>query len=568
MSRYNTYSGQASSWKINGASDPSGAALLQLVEPIILSWVAHCRQLAALSGLDVNFKYLTHRYFSAAWQMLHGSEVLNVTVYPPPEITPEVAKEIVKEPPVESFTPPTPPSVEEPETPPPPEPEEHKDEITPPVTEDKYFLVLFDNNKIMALHMGSLGNLTDVKPVIGPKELKHSNWTLPGRNTIIAPHFWGGLPGVLEYPERLPVFPFTLQMTNSKKMGPVAIASISIDAGVIANADVFNVFRLYAGFSGSAALEMPAHISVGQHGGFPALMSTDNMIYACTETFTVEKGKLVQSARNVWGKGDLLQTMYHLDTSVPFSPNFIDSDLRPHFDATGVDGGDGSFYMALYPALGGGAGFNSTYGIGGAAVYPDVCATNGEPQYHPELQQVDGVDVLRAVPVVGSRTGGDVIWVPDDTWLGGHSEVTPEIDTYGTFTIVNPNGLDYWKYGASYMFIVPYMTSSSFTYFDGGSGSQLMTQFGTSFGLDIVDNKPSGFDIHDGFMQVSNGHHNLQGFCVHGQFDGDIWPIEHYFFYLNGKDITSDLAGLCGTTPDKIQYAFMDVPLDAVKGLK
>jgi hypothetical protein len=69
---------------VNGASDPNGAALLHIVEPIILSWVAHCRQLARIGGLAVNFKYLSHRHFSAAWQMLYGREILNVTVYPPP----------------------------------------------------------------------------------------------------------------------------------------------------------------------------------------------------------------------------------------------------------------------------------------------------------------------------------------------------------------------------------------------------------------------------------------------------------------------------------------------------
>lgn len=537
---------------MNGASDPNGAALLHIVEPIILSWVAHCRQLARIGGLAVNFKYLSHRHFSAAWQMLYGREILNVTVYPPPSVTPEIAQELIKEPPVESFAPPTPPAVEEPETPAPPEVPVHEDSVTPPEVSQTYLLVLFDNNKIMAIDMAMLKNLAKAKPFVGPKELEHSNWVMPSNNkfkTVGLSH------GYRSDGSKIPVLPNTLQMTNSHTMGPVAIAGIEISGGVITSSEMFNVFRLQLGFDDSFPLSSYSHIgNVGFNGGFPSLMATDNMVYACNYRFTIEKGKLSLDSDDAWGYKDTLVSNYGYLGSYPepFHPNFIDSSLVPYFD-----GESGNTYNS--PALGA-LWFPSP---------PDDVLRHGT-LFAPSLDQSSGLDVIRAQEVTAS------------------DDIAP-FDGYGY-----PVTMHYAEYNISFVqeasvnngrvqfdgvaFIVPYSVNNKHNYYVAGGVSELHTQFGqnrTGYnfnpGVDGLIQRAYGWEVFNGIMQVSNGRHNLQGYVIHDTSyspGDDTWLPSEYFFYLDGEDVTAALASLCDTTPDKIQYAFMDVPPKAVLDLK
>lgn len=82
--------------------------------------------------------------------------------------------------------------------------------------------------------------------------------------------------------------------------------------------------------------------------------------------------------------------------------------------------------------------------------------------------------------------------------------------------------------------------------------------------------------VVEAFAQISNGVHNLQGYAVNldptpyvtdlgasARFTPLKAPEETYLF-LDGNDVTNLLAGMCGCQPQDIQFAFMDVPHEAL----
>lgn len=577
MSRYNQFTGFAGKLNVKGANTVEGRMVYNAANPTILSWVARCRLQAKESDLQVVTKHLNTDILRATWTWQFNAEVLDVEIFSVPTIQ-RSSEETLPKPefadPVENkFS----------DEPIPEKPLVTDIEILeiqienglPPIPPQliKTLVVLSADEYCVVYDMRSLKKgLGTQKPLI--KNFKTTgNWLLP--DETIVPRLRDYYFGDMNYDRYLAgrfrdTLPRCLQMTNSLAMGAVAVSGVSFSDGVFSHGSTYTVYQLKGGLKSNAPLRAKTNIGqIGCGGGFPALMATDNMIYACTQTFTLSAPDLVNnipSQLEAYGDldgyeyGSWLQDDFNVPEQIDVVPNFIASDGTPHYEI-------GTTYVVNQPSSGALLWFqnfpNTVWGKESSfSSPPGGPYTSSGKIVKPAFTQVGGVDVLTAEEI-------DVSSNITDFALNASI-------TVGSFT---SNRTGTWAHVHWVAVIsVPYPPPGDFTFYSAGNAAEVTTFLGPSQGGYIIptnSNPGSSYEVFNGFMQVSNGTHNLQGFVFHNTtWSGSgvlaKFPLVGgtYHFFLDEQDITSELASACETTADKIQYAFMDVPLYSAQTIK
>lgn len=558
MSRYNQFAGSSSKLNLTGTDTPEGQAVYDAANPIILSWVAQCRLAQQQSGLGFFQKHLNTKILKATWMWNNGSEVLDVEVFSNPEVR-ELAKPLLeqpKEPEVieNKFEP-------EYDIPIPPEVLVEIEEIQienglPPIPPEliKCFVVLYNDTDCVVYDMRSFEKgLGTQKPLI-KNFTTQGDWALVPNVTVqrLRNYFGSAINGGTSQNYWDYVLPWTLQMTNSLEMGPCAVASVNFANGKFSGGG-YSVYRLKSGFKANATLDGDDQIGqVGLGCGFPALNATDNMIFANTSTFTVsEDGQLSMSGSDVYGHDSDLASTYSVP-STPLIPRFIDENGEAYFDlaynfANHVPSMGERWLTGLFDAIPN--DFKRALSVGGGS--------GSSTAAYPVLTQENGVDILRAkileigFEVRASEFGSGTWYMysgfPESSGIAPWVITVPYPGSESDYTIAFYNGG--YKLESS---IFTEANEDGWTARSGGTG-------------------PEGEHMFTGFMQVSNGTYNLQGFATHATSydEGDrVWPIDAHHFYLDGTNFTSTMESITGAAAENIQYAFMDVPLYSVQTIK
>lgn len=563
MSRFNQFTGFAGKLDVKGASTVEGNMVLNAATPVITSWVAQCRLQQKQSGLAFMRKYLNTSVLRADWSWNNGGELLSIEVFSTPVTPQSVAQQLPKPEfadPIEDKP--------EPADPVPPEvsiTEMELEEVQiandlPPIPPElvKCLVILFNDTDVVVYDMRSLDkDIATQKPLIKPKTTQ-GDWTLPLENTIevkrLYDYFGQAINGGSNNNKWHYVQPYCLQMTNSLVMGPVAVAGVSFSGGIFSSSPNHHVYRLKAGLKSCTGLSAKHQVGqVGLNPGFPALNATDNMVYACSQTFTLsDTGALESYGDDVYGHdGDL--SFYSVPENYPVIPRFIDSSGEAHFDlaynfAWHLPSMGERWLTGLFDATPN--DYKRSLSVGSTSASSTAA--------YPVLTQESGVDVLTAKII-------NISYEFRETELGGNTYYSygPLPEIAGTIPGV---------------FTVPYPPSESeYTamYYDPGVPGHTLTSTWLNAdrsGWDLRSGlEPESEHTFLGFMQVSNGEHNLQGYALHGlshDTGTKLWPLDTWYFYFDGQDFTSTIESMTGTTADKIQYAFMDVPFYSVQTIK
>lgn len=556
MSRYDQFGGHSGSLRVFGSDTPEGAQLFAAVSPRILSWLAQQRLNVADKEIGYYRKVLNDPKFEADWRWNNKQEILRITLrpeFPVPEEKPTKAPVVTvfEKIQIENQLPPIPPQF------------------------IKTFVILFDDDSFVVYDMRSFEkNFVNQKPLIGPSRSQGS-WEMPSHVQVgrLRDYYFGAM-NFARYAQSIADFPVpkTLQMTNSLEMGPVAIASVSFSGGVFSNAGTLQLYRFKKqGLKSTNSLSQFSQVGdVGAAGGFPALMATDTNVYACSQLFQLDAdGKdLEEVGDDIWTEVSTYDIVgdYNLPVPIKLSPNYIDSGLTAHFDVGSFGG------VEIVPSLG-----SAIYSNGSSG--PDTPFSGTYSISHgtgDEYTLTDHTDI----PVFSQVGGIDRIDTVNITWTQ-HITDAPDYDattTFQSFSAVwpdTPSDLIAPYIGVA---ILPYPPSGQAAAYyaprDTGSGDRMLTtMFGQTVAFDpgpgYSEAWPCFYETFTPIMQVSNGKYNLQGFIIHNTtYDGYTWPLQTWYFYLDGVDFTSRIAALCETTANKIQYAFMDVPLFSAQTIK
>lgn len=577
MSRYNQFTGFAGKLNVKGTDTVEGRMVFNAANPIILSWVARCRLQAKESGLQVVKKHLNTDILRAIWTWQFGAEILDIEIFSVPTTQQRVAEKQAKPEfadPVENKSEVEPPQLEELVTPIEIKEIQIENDLPPlPPQLIKTLVLLTDDRYCTVYDMRSLEKgLSTQKPLIKKFETQ-GDWTLPDETRIprLRDYYFGNMNFDRFQAGRLrETLPYCLQMTNDADMGAVAISGVAFGGGIFSYSQNYVLYRLKAGLASNATLEALNNVGqIGCGGSFPALMATSNMIYACTETFVLSPSGTAPDitftlekygALDGYSYGSWIQDDFNTPFAVPVVPNFIDSNGDPCYNIGSNVG------VVNQPSSGATLWFqnfpNTVWGETATFSSPPGGPYSGAGIIvKPAFSQENGVDVLRAedIDVAYNSVGsGD-----DHLTVGSYSN-----SRTGAWAHVN------WCAVIS----VPYPPAQDFTFYSAGDDAVVTTFLGPSVGGYIIptnSNPGSSYEVFNGFMQVSNGEHNLQGFVFHSTtwsgsgFDAK-FPLAggDYYFYLDGVDATADLESVCETTADKIQFAFMDVPLYSAMTIK
>lgn len=560
MSRFNQFTGYAGKLDIKGAETVEGNMVLNAAMPIIASWVSQCRLQQKQSGLGYMRKYLNTSILKADWSWNNGGEVLSIEVFSTPVTSKAVAEQLPKP---EFADPLEKKSEQDPIITEPSVTEEELEEVQienglPPLPPElvKCFVVLFNDTDAVVYDMRSLEKGIGTQKPLLKAQATQGEWKMPEPFEIqvkrLKDYFGQAIYGGSNSNYWYYIQPYCLQMTNSEIMGPVAVAGVSFGGGIFSRSDTHCVYRLKSGFKSCQSLAAKHQVGqVGLNPGFPALNATDNMVYACSQTFTLsETGTLESYGSDVYGHdGDL--SFYSVPDNYPVIPRFIDNNGEAHFDLSYNFG-------ANLPSMG------ERWLTGLFDTTPNdyklslsVSGTGGSSTAaYPVLTQVNKVDKLEAKMV-------DISFEFRETDLGGNT---------------------YYKYGpvpesagsGPGVFTVPYPPSENdytAVYYDGELTlhSTFLSADGSGWDARPSGSGPEAEHVFLGFMQVSNGTYNLQGFALHSTSydDGDhLWPLSDWYFYLDGTDFTSTMESITGAAAKDIQYAFMDVPFFSVQTIK
>lgn len=562
MSRFNQFTGFSGKSNVKGTNTPEGQVVFNAAQPIILSWVAQCRLQQKQSGLAYMRKYLNNAILKADWTWNNGGEILDVEIYSNAEVR-ELARPVLEQPkpaePIEDkfnpeFEPPIPPEVlnkfEEIQL------ENGLIPLPPEVI--TCFVVLYNKTDCVVYDMRSLKKgLGNQKPLMENFKTQ-GDWTIPVEHVIVTrlrdyfgQAIWGGSnQNYWDY-----IRPYTLQMKNSAIMGPCAVATVSFSGGVFSYATGYAVYRLKSGLKTSQSIGGIHYIGqVGYNAGFPALNATDNMVYANAAQYTLTaEGTLALSSADAYGHNGDLASTYSVP-STPIIPRFIDETGEAHFDLAYNFGAHipcmGERWLTgLFDAIPN--DFKRALTVG-----PTSASSTAA---YPVLTQENGIDILRAkiLDIQSEFREGD---------LGGNTYYN-----YGSFPESAGAGPG--------VFTVPYPPSENdytIAYNPSGGGTQLTSTFLSADmsgwdGRPIFGNGPEYDHMFHGFMQVSNGTYNLQGYAMNGtSYDTGthLWPLDTYKFYLDGTDFTSTMESITGATAEDIDHAFMDVPLLSAQSIK
>jgi hypothetical protein len=577
VSRFNQFTGFAGKLNVKGTETVEGRMVYNAANPVILSWVARCRLQAKESGLQVVTKHLNTDILRATWTWQFNQEVLDVEVFSTPEVRKIIAEQQEKPTfadPVENKSSDEPPELEE-VLPAPLLEEIQIENGLPPIPPQliKTLVVLSDNKYCVVYDMRSLEKgLSTQKPLIKNFETQ-GDWTLPDETLVprLRDYYFGNMNYDRFQAGRFrDTLPYCLQMTNSLVMGPVAISGVSFSGGGFQQSGAYTVYRLKGGLKSNAQLRAKTNIGqIGCGGGFPALMATDNMIYACTQTFTLSDPDLVNNVPaqlELYGDldgyeyGSWLQDDFGVPEQIDVVPNFIDRNGDPCYEI-------GTAFFVNQPSSGALLWFqnfpDTVWGKESDFISPpDAPTTSTGKVTKPKFSQIGGIDILEAEEI-------DVTSFDD----GATAESTL---TAGSFTSNRTGSWGHVHWAA--IISVPYPPANEFTFYGGGDDPVVTTFLGPSAGPYIIptnSNPGSSYEVFNGFMQVSNGEHNLQGFVFHSTSWSGFgfsakFPLTggQYYFYLDGQDATADLESACETSADKIQYAFMDVPLYSAVTIK
>ena len=570
MSRFNQFTGFAGTSKINGADGDNEQQVLSRVEPIINSWVAHCRLLAQGSGLAVVVKHLNNPLFTATWAWRSGQEALIVNIAPVPVRPEKPTPEEPFKPKQDDPIPPEKPDEPEPDIPTPAEIEKVQIENDlPPLPPQliKTLVILYDDEYFVVYDMRSLKKgLGTQKPLIKNSKSQGS-WPLPDHTRVrrIRDYYFGDMV-YARYGAGNGDFPVhqCLQMTNNKDMGAISLASVSFGGGVFSMAGTFQLYRLRSGLKSINSTTLQTNIGMVGSIPFPALNANDTTVWANRHEFKLntETRDLEMSNENAWPEVSSYDITgdFNLPEQIDLSPNFIDNDGKAYFDTGWAE-------MVVMPTMGS-EFLYAAYGVDNPLAY----AHSGSDDYltnHMNIakfSQVDGIDKLEKEKIdVTSSMGGEFDFDWTVTVLD-YSSTWPDIpaDLHGPYVGVA---------------IAPYHSSGVAAYYSPRSNEHgdrhLETTFGPSSNSDPGSSYsqawPCFCEIYTPLMHVSNGEHVISGFNIHNPTYGSIsgsWALGDNYFFLDGSDATAEFESICGTTKDKIQIMFMDVPLTSAMTIK
>lgn len=577
MSRYNQFTGFAGKLNVKGTDTVEGRMVYNAANPIILSWVARCRLQAKESGLQVVTKHLNTDILRAHWTWQFGAEILDIEIFSVPttqerveamQPKPEFAEPIENKSEVE-------PILDEPLVPLIKIEEIQIENDLPPLPPQliKTLVLLTDDKYCTVYDMRSLEKGLDTQKPLIEKFETQGDWTLPDETRIprLRDYYFGGMNfdrfqgGRLREP-----WHYSLQMTNDTDMGPVAIAGVSFSGGVFSYSQNYVLYRLKAGLKSNATLEALHNVGqIGCAGSFPALMATSNMIYACTETFTLSPSGVEPDitftlekygALDGYTYGDWIENDFGTPFSIPVVPNFIDSTGEPCYEvnsnvgvvshpSTGAD-----LWRQNYPDTVWGRTASFTSPVGGPYSGAGVLAK-------PAFTQENGVDVIRTEDI-------------DTSWYS--TGASNDLVTVGSYSSARTGSWAHIHFVS--LISVPYPPPNDFTFYGAGDDAEITSFLGPSQSGYIIptnSNPGSSYEVYTGSLQVSNGVHNLQGFVFHSTtWSGSGFDAKfpraggECYFFLDGQDFTTTLETACETTADKIQYAFMDVPLFSAQTIK
>lgn len=571
MSRYNQFTGFSGASRINGVEGSNEQEVLARVEPVINSWMARCRLLAQGSGLQVVVKHLNTPLFNATWSWQFGNETLTVNISPvavnPQRVSPEEPDKPKQAEPI----PPEKPEEPEPEIPTPAEIEKIQIENDlPPIPPQliKTLVILYDDEYFVVYDMRSIEKgLGTQKPLI--KNAKsQGNWALPDHCIVrrIRDYYFGNMV-YARYAAGSGDFPVhqCLQMTNNKDMGAVSVASVSFAGGSFSRAGTFQVYRLRSGLKSINSTSLQTCIGMVGSIPFPALNANATTVWANRHEFKLndETKNLEMSNENAWPEiaSYDITTDFNLPEQIDISPNFIDSNGKAYFDSGWAE-------MVIMPCMGS-TFLYAAYSVDNPMNYA-ATGTGGGLTNHMNIAkftQVDGIDVLTQEKIdVTSSMGGafDYDWTVN---VLDYSSTWPDIPA----DLIGPHvGLS----------LVPYHESGISAYYSPRSNEHGDRYIKSVFGPEQNSDPGLSYsqavlcfdEIYTPLMHVSNGEHVISGFNIHNPSYGSggmsSWALGDNYFFLDGTDVTAELETICGTTRDKIQIIFMDVPLYSAQTIK
>lgn len=526
MSRYNTGTGNSHPYKVKGLDQEGGDALLAVVQPRINSWVELQRQQKNLSGRNFYSNFLVGDGFTAKYTFNNGIE--NVQVQLSPVAAKIVQRAIAQNPALnpDIYRPDIPPPGEAPPPPKEPTPPEivlPKEDFDYKPPETKFFMVMFDDNRVAAWPMGALENWGGVPPTVIYTSRK-SSWAMPTTEYV-----------------RGPATQMMVQMKNNKDIGCIAVVPLVItNSGVSVSTDKYYVVTVEDGFAKSKATRQQAYVSQP-----PSLNANGTSIVA--------GGSLFDPDLNL-----ITDNFYGLPSSTAFNTNgdevtLLESVGFAQNSFVGVANDRDSLDIGGWVTISSGSvDLTEDFGV---TIYSTGLFRPGAP---PSKSQH-----LYKLPLLAQKEGIDVLGVEDvntsavyDPFPVLKLRLGSDSRTYNTVGLPDDASGEFYVYGFPYLY-----KSGQYTTVDRIIKSYQMPDYSVPVppGPTLI----SGEELGGGGVQCSNGSHVFQSYRIYG---GDRFPQFRlqvdWRYYLDGADITDAIKS--AIKGSHIQFAFMDVPMAGV----